>query len=74
MADSIKPDIIKGTETWLDKDIKDSEICPKGYVLHMKDWNSKSHRAGGGVLLAIKNEYNSEYVPELDYLAMFPYL
>jgi hypothetical protein len=38
----------------------------KGYVLHMKDWNSKCHRAGGGVLLAIKNEYSSEYVPELD--------
>jgi hypothetical protein len=57
VIDSIKPDIITGTETWLDKDIKDSEICPKGYILH---------RTGGGVLLAIKNEYNSEYVPELD--------
>ena len=50
----------------LDKDIKDSEICPKGYILHRKDRNSKNHRTGGGVLLAIKNEYNSEYVPELD--------
>jgi hypothetical protein len=44
----------------------DSEICPKGYILHRKDRNSKNHRTGGGVLLAIKNEYNSEYVPELD--------
>jgi hypothetical protein len=54
-------DIIIGTETWLDKDIKDSEICPKGYILHRKDRNSKNHRTGGGVLLAIKNEYSSEY-------------
>jgi hypothetical protein len=66
VIDSIKPDIIIGTETWLDKDIKDSEICPKGYILHRQDRNSKNHRTGGGVLLAIKNEYNSEYVPELD--------
>ena len=59
VIDSIKPDIIIGTETWLDKDIKDSEICPKGYILHRRDRNSKNHRTGGGVLLAIKNEYNS---------------
>jgi hypothetical protein len=51
--DSIKPDIIIGTETWLDKDIKDSEICPKGYILHRKDRNSKNQRTGGGVLLAM---------------------
>jgi hypothetical protein len=35
-------------------------------VSHRKDRNSKNHRTGGGVLLAINNEYNSEYVPELD--------
>ena len=59
----VKPDIIIGTETWLDKDIRDSEICPRGYVLHRKD---RTNKTGGGVLLAIKNEYNSEHVPELD--------
>ena len=40
--------------------------APKGYILHLKDRNSKNHRTGGGVRLAITNEYNSEYVPELD--------
>jgi hypothetical protein len=45
------------------KDIRDSEICPRGYVLHRKD---RTNKTGGGVLLAIKNEYNSEHVPELD--------
>ena len=44
-------------------DIRDSEICPRGYVLHRKD---RTNKTGGGVLLAIKNEYNSEHVPELD--------
>ena len=37
-----------------------------GYILHRKDRNSKKLRTGGGVLIAIKKEYNSEYVPELD--------
>ena len=63
VIDSVKPDIIIGTETWLDKDIRDSEICPRGYILHRKD---RTNKTGGGVLLAIKNEYNSEHVPELD--------
>jgi hypothetical protein len=30
---------------------------------HRKD---RTNKTGGGVLLAIKNEYNSEHVPELD--------
>ena len=47
----------------MDKDIRDSEICPRGYVLRRKD---RTNKTGGGVLLAIKNEYNSEHVPELD--------
>jgi hypothetical protein len=63
VINSVKPDIIIGTETWLDKDIRDSEICPRGYILHRKD---RTNKTDGGVLLAIKNEYNSEHVPELD--------
>ena len=51
-----------GTETWLDSNIKDSEIFPSGYKLHRKDRTTN----GGGVLIAIKEEYNSEDVPELD--------
>jgi hypothetical protein len=34
--------IIIGTETWLDKDIRNSEICPRGYVLHRKDRTNKT--------------------------------
>jgi hypothetical protein len=49
-------------------DFKVFSFRPKGYILHMKDWNSKNHRAGGGVLLAIKNEYSSEYVIVVQYI------
>ena len=51
-----------GTETWLDSNIKNSEIFPSWYKLHRKDRTAN----GGGVLIAVKEEYNSEDVPELD--------
>ena len=63
VLESIKPDILIGTETWLDPNIKDSEIFPSGYRLHRKNRVTTS---GGGVLIAVKNEYNSEDVPKLD--------
>ena len=63
VLESVKPDILTGTETWLNPQIKDSEIFPSGYKLHRKDRMSSS---GGGVLIAVKNEYNSEDVPQLD--------
>ena len=62
VLESVKPDILIGTETWLDPQIKDSEIFPSGYKLHRNDRKSSS---GGGVLIAVKNEYNSEDVPKL---------
>ena len=41
VIDNVKSDIIIGTETWLEKDIRDSEIWPRGYVLHRKDRTNK---------------------------------
>jgi hypothetical protein len=58
----MKPDIVIGTETWLDPTIKDHEIFPEGYKLYRKD---RMHQAGGGVLIAIKNTYISSLVEEL---------
>ncbi|MEW8547734.1 MAG: endonuclease/exonuclease/phosphatase family protein, partial [Candidatus Thiodiazotropha sp.] len=63
ILESVKPDVVIGTETWLDGSVKDSEIFPKGYRLHRKDRETGN---GGGVLIAIKEEFNSEDVPELD--------
>ena len=62
VLESVKPDIVIGTETWLDSNIKDSEIFPNGYKPHRKDRTAN----GGGVLIAVKEEYNSEDVPEFD--------
>ena len=47
LIDSTNPDILFGTETWIDSNIKDSQIFPSGYNIFRKDkkklrrrWNS----------------------------------
>jgi hypothetical protein len=62
LVDNTKPDIVIGSETWLDPNIKDSEIFPDGFKVYRKDRLGKE---GGGVLIAIKNEYLSDLVEEL---------
>ena len=61
MLDSIKPDIICGTETWIDNSIKDSQIFTPGYNIYRNDRNVN----GGGVLLAVRDNLISSPVPEL---------
>lgn len=61
-VDYIKPDLILGTESWLDGSVKDSELFPPGYNVYRKDRN----RHGGGVFTAVKDCYNSSSVPEGD--------
>jgi hypothetical protein len=61
LLDSIKPDIICGTETWIDNSIKDSQIFPPGYNIYRNDRNLN----GGGVLLAVRGNLISSPVPEL---------
>lgn len=48
------PDIILGTETWLDDSIKSSDILPNEfeYTIHRRDRSTDHH---GGVLSAAKN-------------------
>jgi exonuclease III len=48
------PDIIFGTETWLDDSIKTSEILPNEfeYTIHRRDRSTDYH---GGVLITAKN-------------------
>ena len=61
MLDSIKPDIIFGTETWIDNNIKDSQIFTPEYNIYRNDRNLN----GGGVLLAVRDNLISSPVPEL---------
>lgn len=53
-------DVIALTETWLDSDILDSEIVNSDYNLYRCDRNfsERGVTRGGGVLIAIKNDFN----------------
>jgi hypothetical protein len=49
-------DVIIGTESWLSKEIKDSEICPPDYNIYRKD---REHGKGGGVFIMVSSQYIS---------------
>ena len=55
IIDDTEPDIILGTETWLDESIKSSEILPNylGYDVQRRDRKSDEH---GGVLIAARRD------------------
>ncbi|CAG2247966.1 unnamed protein product [Mytilus edulis] len=59
IIDSTKPDIVIGTETWLDSTIKDIEIFPEEYTLYRKDRKIQQ------VLNAIKSDFISDEVEDL---------
>ena len=56
------PDIVIGTETWLDSTIKNDEIFPDGYKIYRKD---RKNQVSGGVMMAIKNDIISDEVEDL---------
>jgi len=49
------PDIIALTETWLRRDIADSEVSFDGYILFRRDRINSTKQGGGGVLIMVKN-------------------
>ena len=54
VIDQYKPDIIFGTESWLNSNIESNEIFPNGYKLFRKDRPDDCH--GDGVFQAVKND------------------
>ena len=52
-------DIVAMTETWLNSSVQNSEIFCSNYNLFRKD---REGRIGGGVLIAVKFTYHSEFV------------
>ena len=67
LLDTTKPDVIIGTETWLDSSISSSEYFPAGrYNVYRRDRppNSKG-QSHGGVLIAINSEFDSTEVNSL---------
>ena len=57
LIDSTKPDIIIATETWFNSSIKDSEYFSSQYCTYRRDRISTN--PGGGVLIAVNNEFLS---------------
>ena len=62
LIESTDPDVIFGTETWIDHSIKDSQFLPSGFTTYRKDRNL----GGGGVIIAVKNELLTSAVPEFE--------
>jgi hypothetical protein len=58
----IKPDVILGTESWLDSTVKDSEVFPSNYTVYRNNRNLN----GGGFFVAVKSCFNSSAIPEGD--------
>ena len=58
----IKPDVICRSESWLNNNIKSSEIFPENYTAYRKDRNT----AGGGVFLRVRKDIVSSNQPDLD--------
>ena len=58
LIDSSAPDVILGTETWLNSSVFSSEIFPMGYSIVRQD----SDDGYGGVLIAVKNDITFEHL------------
>ncbi|XP_072051753.1 uncharacterized protein [Amphiura filiformis] len=57
-----EPDIVLGSETWLNPDVGSKELFPGNYTVIRKD-RKDSH---GGVLIALKNDLVFTHKPDLD--------
>ncbi|KAK6188800.1 hypothetical protein SNE40_004902 [Patella caerulea] len=62
VLESLKPDAVIATATWLDPSITDNQAFPANYKIWRRDRTTSS---GGGVLIAIEDDYISNEVPEL---------
>ncbi|KAL8615260.1 hypothetical protein ACOMHN_051752 [Nucella lapillus] len=61
LLQSLRPDVLIGTETWLDQDIASSELFPPEYKIYRRDRN----RNGGGVLIAVLKTLVTTEEPDL---------
>ncbi|KAI8483732.1 hypothetical protein Bbelb_385240 [Branchiostoma belcheri] len=63
VVDTYKPDIVAGTESWLNQNIASSEIFPSNYIAHRKD---RQTGQGGGVFQANRDDLIVTHRPDLD--------
>ncbi|XP_040072988.1 uncharacterized protein LOC115309328, partial [Ixodes scapularis] len=52
---TFNPQIVMGTESWLDDTVSDTEVFPPGFTVYRKD----RHRHGGGVFLLVSSWWRS---------------
>ncbi|XP_030841013.1 uncharacterized protein LOC115923809 [Strongylocentrotus purpuratus] len=64
LIDSVKPDFICGTESWLDPDVNSSEIFPDYHSIFRKD--REQLKTGGGVFQAVKGDLITTHCSELN--------
>ena len=62
LLESLKLDIILGTETWLDPTIATAEILPDSYKVYRRNRGGR----GGGVVVAVRNSLDSYVGPDLE--------
>ena len=60
----LKPDIIIGSESWLEKDIKTPEIFPDQYQTNV--YRKDRNKNGGGVFIAAKENFSSWTIDNSD--------
>ena len=63
LLDSTNADVVFGTESWLRNDIKVHEVFPDVCTTYRKDRNEGR---GGDVFIAVKDEYVSSHVTDMD--------
>ncbi|CAH1273383.1 Hypp5110 [Branchiostoma lanceolatum] len=61
-CEAVQPDIVVGTETWLDSSVGSCEVFPDTYNVFRRDRASR----GGGVLVTVKNNIIATHHPEPD--------
>ena len=63
ILDNTKPDIVFGTESWLDHNILSSEVFPENFTVYRRDRVGDSH---GGVFLLVSNSLISSEETSLE--------
>ena len=58
------PDLVIGTESWLDNTVLDSEVFPPNYSMSRRDRNSNT--GGGGVFVVVRGDIIATHATELD--------
>ncbi|KAI8486093.1 hypothetical protein Bbelb_361930 [Branchiostoma belcheri] len=61
-CEAVQPDIVVGTETWLDPSVNSSEVFPDNYNVFRRDRAGR----GGGVLVAVRNNIIATHHPDPD--------